>query len=32
MKFSELKKMTKKDILAFIEFVNEYVGFLEGEE
>lgn len=32
MKFSELKKMTKKDILDFIEYVNEYVGFLEDEE
>jgi len=32
MKFSELKKMTKKDILSFIEYVNEYVGFLEEEE
>jgi len=31
MKFSELKRMTKKDILAFIEYANEFVGFLEEE-
>jgi len=32
MKMSELKRMTKKEILEFLEFVNEWNGFLEEEE